>query len=294
MKSIPVDLTTELNKEAFTPAHLFSFAFATPEYFTDFSEPIWYGGNKYESWGMEFNSAQFSLDNSIDTVPIEMDNTDLTFTGIVLNNEIRNTEVTVLKVALNNNLQVIGAMTLFVGYIDTVDIEGDDTQRTAAFDLVNHLVRWTMQTPRRKHPSTCPWTFEDSDTCRYTFPGGRAETGTYSTGTATTTDGSKTVAFAGATLIGNVKKGDWFKINSDGINYIIAADPVDNNSLTLVTAFSGNYVGQAYTTSWDYTACDQSYDMCKYRFANTINFGGFRWLPWLMNQKIWWGRNPEA
>lgn len=43
-----------------------------------------------------------------------------------------------------------------------------------------------------------------------------------------------------------------------------------------------NYTGEA---SW----CDRSYARCE-ALANTDNFGGFRWLPELEDEEIWWGR----
>ncbi|MEW5805026.1 MAG: hypothetical protein AB1847_23315 [bacterium] len=39
------------------------------------------------------------------------------------------------------------------------------------------------------------------------------------------------------------------------------------------------------------TWCDQSYDRCL-ELGNTENFGGFRFLPSLINKQIWWGRSP--
>jgi len=35
--------------------------------------------------------------------------------------------------------------------------------------------------------------------------------------------------------------------------------------------------------------CDQTYARCAV-LGNTVNFGGFRWLPSLINKKLYWGR----
>lgn len=40
------------------------------------------------------------------------------------------------------------------------------------------------------------------------------------------------------------------------------------------------------------TSCDKSWEQCGAR-GNTINFGGFRWLPSLQDRQIWWGRVPQ-
>lgn len=40
------------------------------------------------------------------------------------------------------------------------------------------------------------------------------------------------------------------------------------------------------------TWCDRSWDRCL-NLINTINFGGFRWLPYITDKPIWWGRTPK-
>lgn len=41
------------------------------------------------------------------------------------------------------------------------------------------------------------------------------------------------------------------------------------------------------------TWCDQTYARCA-ALGNTINFGGDRWLPSLVNKEIWWGKKPTV
>lgn len=40
------------------------------------------------------------------------------------------------------------------------------------------------------------------------------------------------------------------------------------------------------------TWCDHSWERCL-ALTNSINFGGFRWLPFLQDKKIYWGRVPK-
>lgn len=41
------------------------------------------------------------------------------------------------------------------------------------------------------------------------------------------------------------------------------------------------------------TWCDRSYSRCD-ALSNTDNFGGFRWLPSIVDVEIWWGRVPTT
>lgn len=49
------------------------------------------------------------------------------------------------------------------------------------------------------------------------------------------------------------------------------------------------FKGVECTYSGDITWCDQSYEHCT-SLGNTNNFGGFRFLPDIIEQEIWWGR----
>jgi len=49
--------------------------------------------------------------------------------------------------------------------------------------------------------------------------------------------------------------------------------------------FKGTECGYAGAQTW----CDRTYARCQ-ALGNTDNFGGFRWLPSIIDKEIWWGR----
>jgi hypothetical protein len=49
--------------------------------------------------------------------------------------------------------------------------------------------------------------------------------------------------------------------------------------------FKGTECGYSGGETW----CDRTYARCV-ALANTANFGGFRWLPSIIDKEIWWGR----
>lgn len=51
--------------------------------------------------------------------------------------------------------------------------------------------------------------------------------------------------------------------------------------------FKGSLCAYAGAETW----CDQSFARCT-ALGNTINFGGFRYLPDLQDKQLWWGRKP--
>ena len=64
--------------------------------------------------------------------------------------------------------------------------------------------------------------------------------------------------------------------------------PLRSASATCPWLFKGAECAYAGAGAW----CDQSYSRC-YELSNQANFGGFRFLPALMEKELWWGRVPR-
>ena len=64
--------------------------------------------------------------------------------------------------------------------------------------------------------------------------------------------------------------------------------PLRTASATCPWVFKGTECGYAGAGAW----CDQSFSRCA-ELVNQVNFGGFRFLPALMERQVWWGRVPR-
>ena len=64
--------------------------------------------------------------------------------------------------------------------------------------------------------------------------------------------------------------------------------PLRTASATCPWVFKGTECTYAGAGGW----CDQSYSRCA-ELGNQANFGGFRFLPALMEKQLWWGRVPR-
>ena len=52
--------------------------------------------------------------------------------------------------------------------------------------------------------------------------------------------------------------------------------------------FKGTYCTYSGNGTW----CDRTYKRCS-ALGNTANFGGFRWIPSIVDLKVWWGKVPD-
>jgi len=64
--------------------------------------------------------------------------------------------------------------------------------------------------------------------------------------------------------------------------------PLRTASATCPWVFKGTECAYAGAGAW----CDQSFSRCA-ELGNQANFGGFRFLPALMEKQVWWGRVPK-
>ena len=278
MRTLPADLTTEINKEAFRLCHLVKIELTSSDYFyTDHDVDVWWAGQKYNARGIEFDAAQYSLLPKVDSLQFEIDNVSLEFSALVMNEETRGKKCIIYRAAIDEYVKVKETAILFPGVLDRTEIN----EQRASFEIVNTFIKWQTPTPRRTHSSTCPWTFKDTNTCKYTGLGS-PETGTATSATSNTlTDSSKSwgtddykdkrVKITGGTGAGQRR--------------VISSNT--SIELTVDTDWATTPDGTSTYEIDDF--CDQSYDRCL-TLSNTPQFGGFRWLTSLVDKKISWGK----
>jgi hypothetical protein len=205
VRNFDAGLAAELAKSAYRFFNAVEFQFTTPAYYTDFQYPLYIGGNKYEPIGMKIGSIATAAIMSADKVTLEIDDTNLGISAILLNEDARNKAAVITFGAVGSDFQIIASAEMFRGFIDGWELK----EPTAEITIVNEFILWRKKTLRTAQ-ATCPWLFKGTE-CTY----------------------------AGA-------------------------------------------------ETW----CDRSYERCQ-TLSNDANFGGFRFLPSIMDKEIWWGRIPK-
>lgn len=159
MKTLPVDLLTQLKQESHTLTFLFKLDLTSNRsyYWTSFDQQIPYLSVWWEPKGIIFDQQNVSLLPKADSITLQVNNVDQKFSDFALANEIRGKQVTVYQAALDKNNQVISAVIVFLGYTDQIDIN----QKRATIEVYNHMIKWRKLTPRRNHFATCGWVFGD-------------------------------------------------------------------------------------------------------------------------------------
>ena len=202
MRSFDVTLAAEIAKETAATFCFLEFQFAATYRYTDRDISLYSGGNKYSPLNFTLGNFVSAANMSIDRMTIDIDNTGLIFSAILLGEDVRNKTVIQSFGCLDADNKIIAVAEFFRGILSDWDISED----TARITVVNEFILWKKKTLRICQ-STCPWGFKETE------------------------------------------------------------------------------CGYAGVETW----CDQSYERCL-ALNNEDQFGGFRFLPSIMEKEIWWGR----
>jgi hypothetical protein len=162
MRSVPSELNDELLKEANFLCHLLTLHVSSTLRYTDLDIDLYYAGQTYQSRGLKFDDAEYSLTAQVDKMSFEIDNVSLEFSSLVLNEEVRGKNVDCQLCALSYPAKVIAVGTVFSGILDSVSIN----PKRARFEVYSPLALWRKKTPRRIHQLTCPKPFKGME-CGY-------------------------------------------------------------------------------------------------------------------------------
>jgi hypothetical protein len=164
MRTIPLELQAESSKDVTQAQHLITVT--TREYiyrWTDGQNSIFYNGDWWVTKGITFDTLGMTLTGQLDSLTLEIDNANMEFSDLVLEEDIRGSLCDISLVYLDNNLKVIGEpVVLFQGFLDKMPID----RAKGRVEVFSHMIRWKLLTPRRQHTPSCPWVFKGAG-CEY-------------------------------------------------------------------------------------------------------------------------------
>ena len=322
MRSLPILLENEIAKAAQYGTYLLQIDFDTPLRYTALDISIRYDSKTWTPRRFQFSSVETGLSEEIDRMDLTIDNTDHSLTSLFHDQPVRRKLVWLWYIGLTYPATPIGVSLVYNGQIDGVEID----QSNIKMEVLSALAYWRKRVPGRIYQATCPWVYEPllSATdprymkyCRH-VPTELIPDPSFDNAPAWTCDPVWTVhdgkawKTAGAGSIVAVCPG------SVGTKYTLVYT-IDTLSGGAVWPVIGGVAGTHRTTAGTYTEeitaggpgsftfngdaatvcsislasvkiiwCDQSYKRC-HDLGNEDNFGGFRYLPYLLNRTFKWG-----
>ena len=274
-KNINATLLAEILLEKTSPTYLIEITLdgLTLRYTdldTDLDFPT--AGNTYTAIGMFFDPVKSSVSMEVDRVNVSMDNIDNLLTGYVENYRFQGKVLTIKRVYLNHLALAANMIVIFAGEMGVPSLNETDF----SVEVVSPLAKLSEEIPRRSYEGVCPWSFDGTE-CR----GGGASLADEKAG-QTAGAGSTIILLidAARTEVDDYWNDGTIEMTSganDGLKRKISDFDAATDTVTLLYAFPTIIgVGDTYTIK---RGCSKSESICKSRFDNFENYGGFVSVP---------------
>lgn len=162
MRNIDVDIAAELAKESFRYFFLLELQLTATYRFNDIDIPIYHGGELFACRSFSFDQLAGSANLSVESLDIEIDDTDQVISALVLGEDVRN-KIAILYFGVMTDTPVqIHIQEFMRGIIGGWDIYGDSNVK---INVTNEMILWNKKS-LRPQSSSCPWTFKGTE-CAY-------------------------------------------------------------------------------------------------------------------------------
>lgn len=216
----------------------------------------------YYALGLARSPVRTNMDTKVDEVTVQLDNVTKEMSAYIAHTEFTGRRLKIIKVFVDYLANPEDHVIVFDGVMDAPVI----TETSLQVTVVSKLDMLGFRVPRRRYQLLCNWKF-GSAMCGINLASVTV------TGTVQGISSDKMTL----TLSGRTEAQDYYK---DGVLTIGSERQrvVTSNGATIVVdyPFVNAQVGDVYTLR---RGCDKTFETCRDRFANQLNYGGFRSIP---------------
>ncbi len=172
MRALSPDFLNALRGDRLSFFFLLRLGLDTPLCFTDADHEVYYDDEKYLPVGFKFDSIQGGAGLAVDTLSINIDDTNQVMTSSLLNQDARNKWASIhMGVVTETDVEIDGEthvqtgrtyQLLFRGIIGGWELTGDNMVKV---DLTNEMILWNKK-PLRLQSTACPWSYRGKE-CGY-------------------------------------------------------------------------------------------------------------------------------
>jgi hypothetical protein len=158
MRTVSTAIDAEWNAEEATGFFLIRIAPSATYCYTDCDVDLSYNGNTYIARGFDMRGVQQSPGFANDSVSVDMDNVDRTFSAIVLGEDCANAPASIYFQLLSSVNIPIGTVELYNGFVSEWTI----TETRASIKLASEFAFWHKKSLRLPTPN-CPWSYKGAE-----------------------------------------------------------------------------------------------------------------------------------
>lgn len=270
-KTILAAVQTESQEDYNIPIYLVTIALDSQTLrYTDNNTNVVFptGGNTYTAIGMKFGRVKSTVTGEVDRVNFSFDNTDLTMSGYLSDEDFQGKTLTLKRVFSGFLDDASKATTIFSGEIGPLSINENSFSCT----VLSPLHKLERNVPCRIFQANCPWAFGGTECAADT---GELTSQTIDSGSTTTV-----IKDAARNEADDYWRNGIIEFTSgslDGIKRTINSSDSSGGTITLINPLSAApSAGDTYKIK---RGCNKSSSACAGTFDNWANFGGFTAIP---------------
>jgi len=166
MRNFIPGIANELSQESPRYFFLLEMQCSTTHRYNDIDIPIYHGGERFSSRGFSFDQLRGSANLSVESLDVEIDDTDQIIGALVLGEDIRNKLARLYFGVIANADSVMHIQEFMQGIIGGWEMSGDNKVRIT---ITDETILWNKKS-LRPQSSSCPWTFRGEE-CAYSGVG---------------------------------------------------------------------------------------------------------------------------
>lgn len=245
------------------------------QYYNNTGKTIVFDGQTYVPVGIQVDDFNINSDLEVPSTRLTINELDpnSTFIAQLLSSrvEFRSRMLTVKRVFLDALDDSSNYVVLFLGPINQVEMGPNQF----IMEVRSHITGLGQRGPRGRTTSSCNWRFGDSDTCQIDGESAANKQTSTATGGSTTT----LVDTARTEVDDYWNLGMILMTSGDNAGRSRGILNWDNATKTFLLDVEFDNAIQAGDTYVVRRGCDKTFYTCKNTFDNTINFGGFPYVP---------------
>jgi len=162
MRNIDASIAAEIAKESFRFFYLLELQLTATYRFNDIDIPIYHGGELFAPRSFSFESLTGSANLSVESLDIDIDDTDQVIGALVLGEDVRNKIAILYFGVITDTPNAMHIQEFMRGIVGGWEIYGDSKVR---LNITNEMILWNKKC-LRPQSSSCPWTFKGTE-CAY-------------------------------------------------------------------------------------------------------------------------------
>ena len=159
MRTIDATTLAQFDSTNPRPFRLFEFYLDSgTQYLTDLDRKVYWNGQMYLPFPIEFGDVKYSLSGIIDRISLGVSNVSRAFSALVMTESFRGRRLIIRRAVLDaNGYDILPPVEVFSGLMDEIGGNIGKRNSTIQVTATTDLAYWQTPLPKRQYQGACEW-----------------------------------------------------------------------------------------------------------------------------------------